>query len=302
MRRRILGGTGISVSEYAFGAMMFGALGNPDHEECVRMIHAALDGGINFIDTADVYSAGRVEEIVGKALKGRRDDVVLATKFALPDGDRTRTSAAARGAGWITRAWKTAFAGSDTDYIDLYQMHRPDPNTDIDETLSALSDLVRAGKVRAIGCSVFPAEQIVEAQWAAERRGHVRFRTRAAAVLDPHPGDRDRGAADRADVRHGRADLVAAGQRLAVRAVHRASDVDLTRGRQSIQPHSSIPSCRATGQVAALAELRKLAAELGRPMSHLALAFVRAHPGYFGDHRAADAGAAGRLLEGADFS
>ena len=153
---------------------MFGAWGNPDHEESVRIIHAALDAGINFVDTADVYSYGESEEIVGKALRGRRDAVVLATKACASMGDDPNMSGASR--RWLVREVENSLRRLGTDYIDLYQVHRPDPATDIDETLGALSDLVRAGKVRAIGSSTFPAEQIVEAQWVAERRGHVRFR------------------------------------------------------------------------------------------------------------------------------
>lgn len=153
MKRRILGGTGMSVSEYALGTMMFGAMGNTDHDESVRMIHTALDAGINLIDTADVYSGGESEVIVGKALKGRRDDVVLATKFGLAMGeDPNRGGGSAR---WIRRAVEDSLRRLDTDHVDLYQMHRPDPHTDIDETLGVLSDLVRAGKVRAIGGSFF---------------------------------------------------------------------------------------------------------------------------------------------------
>ena len=165
MRMRTLGGTGIKVSPYCLGAMMFGAWGNPDHEESIRIIHAALDGGVNFVDTADVYSAGESEEIVGKALKGRRDDVVLATKAHSPMGQDPNMRGNSR--RWIVREVENSLRRLQTDYIDLYQMHRPDPDTDIDETLSALSDLVRGGKVRAIGSSTFPADQIVEAQWAA---------------------------------------------------------------------------------------------------------------------------------------
>jgi aryl-alcohol dehydrogenase-like predicted oxidoreductase len=175
MKRRVLGGTGMSVSEFALGAMMFGAGGNPDHDESVRIIHTALDAGINFVDTADIYSRGESEEIVGRALKGRRDDVVLATKFALPMGpDANQAGGSPR---WIKRAVEDSLRRLDTDYIDLYQMHRPDHHTDIDETLSALTDLVRSGKVRAIGSSTFPVELIVEAQWNADRHGHRRFLT-----------------------------------------------------------------------------------------------------------------------------
>ena len=156
MRMRTLGGTGIKVSPYCLGAMMFGAWGNPDHEDSIRIIHAALDGGINFVDTADVYSAGESEEIVGKALRGRRDDVVLATKAHSPMGEDPNMRGNSR--RWIVREVENSLRRLQTDYIDLYQMHRPDPDTDIDETLSALSDLVHSGKVRAIGSSTFPAD------------------------------------------------------------------------------------------------------------------------------------------------
>ena len=144
MRMRTLGGTGIKVSPYCLGAMMFGAWGNPDHEDSIRIIHAALDGGINFVDTADVYSAGESEEIVGKALRGRRDDLVLATKAHSPMGEDPNMRGNSR--RWIVREVENSLRRLQTDYIDLYQMHRPDPDTDIDETLSALSDLVTAAR------------------------------------------------------------------------------------------------------------------------------------------------------------
>jgi aryl-alcohol dehydrogenase-like predicted oxidoreductase len=174
MERTTLGTTGISVSRYCLGAMMFGAWGNRDHDDCTKIIHAALDAGINFIDTADVYAAGESEEIVGKAIKGRRDDVVLATKFVAPmDDDPNHRGSSRR---WIFQEVENSLRRLGTDHIDLYQAHRPDPTTDIDDTLGALSDLVHQGKVRVIGSSTFPAEQIVEAQWVAERRGRERFR------------------------------------------------------------------------------------------------------------------------------
>ena len=158
MRRRILGGTGMSASELALGTMMFGAMGNSDHDESVRMIHTALDAGINLVDTADVYSRGESEEIVGKALKGRRDDVVLATKFGLPMGpDANQRGGSPR---WIKQAVEGSIRRLGTDHIDLCQLHRPDPTTDIEETLAVLSDLVHSGKVRAIGSSTFLAELI----------------------------------------------------------------------------------------------------------------------------------------------
>ena len=175
MQYRTLGRTGIKVSPYCLGAMMFGAMGNPDHDDCIRIIHKALDFGINFIDTADRYSRGESEEIVGKALKGRRDNIVLATKVHGPMGEDPNSQGNSR--RWIMRAVEASLRRLQTDHIDLYQIHRPSPETDIEETLSALTDLMRAGKVRAIGSSTFPASEIVEAQWVAERRGLARFRT-----------------------------------------------------------------------------------------------------------------------------
>src|ERR1700761_3312446 len=175
MLYRPLGKTGIKVTPYCLGAMMFGGLANADHDDCIRIIHKALDFGINFIDTADRYSQGESEEIVGKALKGRRDNVVLATKVHGPMGNDPNQQGNSR--RWITRAVEGSLRRLQTDHIDLYQIHRPSPETDIEETLSVLTDLMRAGKVRAIGSSTYPASDIVEAQWVAERRGLARFRT-----------------------------------------------------------------------------------------------------------------------------
>jgi aryl-alcohol dehydrogenase-like predicted oxidoreductase len=176
MEYRLLGRTGVSVSKLCLGAMMFGAWGNPDHDESIRIIRSALDAGINFIDTADVYSAGESEEIVGKAVTGgRRDDVVLATKFHMAMGEDPNRQGASR--RWIIRAVEDSLRRLGTDYIDLYQVHRPRTDTDIEETLGALTDLVRQGKVRYVGSSTFPASQIVEAQWAARDRLLQRFVT-----------------------------------------------------------------------------------------------------------------------------
>jgi aryl-alcohol dehydrogenase-like predicted oxidoreductase len=176
MEYRPLGRTGITVSQVCLGGMMFGAFGNPDHDESVQIIHKALDAGINFIDTADGYSAGESEEILGEALaNGRRDDVVLAVKFGVSfGGDPNHRGGSRR---WITQAVEGSLRRLRTDWIDLYQLGAPDPNTDVDETLGALTDLVRAGKIRSFGASKVPASQIVEAQWTADRRGHGRFRT-----------------------------------------------------------------------------------------------------------------------------
>ena len=170
---RTLGATGVKVRPLCLGAMMFGAWGETDHDESIRIIHAALDAGINFVDTADVYSGGESEEIVGKALKDRRDDVVLATKVHGAMGRDPNERGNTR--RWIVREVDNSLRRLQTDWIDLYQIHRPEPDTDVDETLGALTDLVRAGKVRYVGSSTFPASQIVEAQWVAERRGRERF-------------------------------------------------------------------------------------------------------------------------------
>ncbi|WP_238009078.1 aldo/keto reductase [Dactylosporangium sp. AC04546] len=175
MEHRPLGRTGVSVSKLCLGTMMFGAWGTRDHDESIRVIHRALDAGINFVDTADVYSQGESEIIVGKALKGRRDDVVLATKFFMPfDDDPNHRGGSRR---WIMTEVEHSLRRLGTDHIDLYQMHRYDPAVDLDETLGALTDLVRAGKVRYFGHSTFPASAIVDAQYVARDRGRERFVT-----------------------------------------------------------------------------------------------------------------------------
>ncbi|MGZ6682300.1 MAG: aldo/keto reductase [Solirubrobacteraceae bacterium] len=176
MEHRHLGRTGVSVSKLCLGTMMFGAWGNPDHDDSIRIIHAALDAGINFLDTADVYSAGESEEIVAKALAGgKRDDVVLATKVGFPMGEDPNRRGASRRR--IIRGVEDSLRRLNTDWIDLYQIHRADPNTDIEEPLGALTDLVQQGKVRYIGSSTFPAAEIVAAQWAARDRRLQRFVT-----------------------------------------------------------------------------------------------------------------------------
>ncbi|MYW96109.1 aldo/keto reductase [Amycolatopsis rubida] len=175
MEYRRLGRTGVSVSKLCLGSMMFGPWGNPDRREGIQVIRRALDSGINFVDTADVYSNGQSEEIVGEALSGRRDDVVLATKFHNPMSDEVNHRGNSR--RWIVRAAEDSLRRLGTDWIDLYQVHRPVDDTDIEETLGALDDLVRSGKVRYIGSSTFPGSQIVEAQWAGRDRRMQRFVT-----------------------------------------------------------------------------------------------------------------------------
>ena len=274
MEYQTLGATGMTVSRMAFGAMMLGNYGNRDHDDAVRIIHAALDGGITLVDTADVYSRGECEEIVGRAIAGRRDDVILATKFGLPmDADPNHAGGSRR---WVTRSVENSLRRLGTDYIDLYQMHRPDPKTDIEETLSALSDLMRAGKVRAIGSSTFPAELMAEAQWAAQRGGHQRFLTEQprysilcrvieGAVL-PTAQRYRMGTLTYSSLGSGwlsgRSDPTSG---------HRAS------GGGSKEFDLSVPANRA--KLAAVEQLTKLAADAGLPLAHLATAFVLAHPG-----------------------
>ncbi len=175
MEYRVLGGTGLRVSTHCLGTMMFGPWGNPDVDESVGIVHAAIDAGVNFIDTADVYSEGVSEEIVGKALRDRRDEVVLATKVHGSMGPGHNDQGNSR--VWIMREVEESLRRLGTDHIDLYQIHRPEPDTDIEETLGALTDLQRKGTIRYFGSSTFPAWQMVEAQWVAERRGLARFRT-----------------------------------------------------------------------------------------------------------------------------
>jgi aryl-alcohol dehydrogenase-like predicted oxidoreductase len=277
MRMRTLGGTGIKVSPYCLGAMMFGAWGNPDHTESIRIIHAALDAGINFVDTADVYSAGESEEIVGQALQGRRDNVVLATKSHGPMGSDVNMRGNSR--RWIVREVENSLRRLQTDYIDLYQMHRPDPDTDIDETLSALSDLVHSGKVRAIGSSTFPAEQIVEAQWVAQSRGHVRFRCEQPPYSILVRGIE--GSVLPTCQNYGMGVIAwspLAGGWLTGR-IRESTGVDMTTLRAQRLPHRFDPSLPGNvAKLAAVEDLIKVAADAGVSLTHMALAFVVGHP------------------------
>lgn len=277
MRYRTLGGTGISVSDHGLGAMMLGQT-NTDEDDCVRLVHQALDAGINLVDTADVYAGrGRNEEIVGRALKGRRDDVVLTTKGHMPMGeDRNMRGNSRR---WLTRALEDSLRRLGTDHVDVYQLHRPDPHTDIDETLSALSDFVRAGKVRAIGTSTFPAELQVEAQWTAERRGHVRPRTEQPPYSMLARGVE--AALLPTAQRYGMGVLVwgplSAGW-LSGR-IRTAADIDLSGGRTAIERHKFDPTLPGNARkLEAVTALAALAGEAGIELRHMATAFVRAHP------------------------
>jgi aryl-alcohol dehydrogenase-like predicted oxidoreductase len=284
MDYRGLGRTGMRVSPLCLGAMMFGAWGEPDHDTSIRIIHRALDAGINCIDTADVYSQGESEVIVGKALAGgRRDDVILATKFhgpmdvamGQPGGDPNKRGNSRR---WAIRAVESSLRRLGTDWIDLYQVHRPDRYTDVEETLSALTDLQCQGKIRAFGCSTFPAHELVEAHWVAERRGLGRFVTEQPpySLL----------------VRHIEADVLPVAQRYGMGvlawsplaggwltgAYRKGPDIPQSRRAERIPDRYDLSNPENQRKLAAADALGELADKAGIPLIHLALAFVLTHP------------------------
>jgi aryl-alcohol dehydrogenase (NADP+) len=268
MQYRTLGRTGIEVSPYALGTLMLAtAMGNAP-EDSARIIGKALDAGINVVDTADAY--GDSEDVVGKALEGRRDDVVLATKFSRPTGQDPNHQGASR--RWIVTAVENSLRRLRTDHIDLYQLHRPDPRTDIEETLSALTDLIRSGKVRAIGASGTPASDIVEAQWTAERRGLARFHTEQPAYSILNRGI-EREVLPTIQ-RFGMGTLVwgPLGQGLLAGRVRKNQGNDLRRAGlfQHLNDERRLDTVE---------KLIPLAAEAGLSMTHLAMAFTIAHPG-----------------------
>ena len=291
MEHRTLGRTGMYVSPLCLGAMMFGDWGNKDENESIRIIHRALDAGLNFIDTADVYSRGESEEIVGKALKGRRDNVVLATKVHGTMGDDPNQFGNSR--RWIAKECDASLERLQTDWIDLYQIHRPEQDTDIDETLGALTDLVRAGKVRAIGSSTFPPSQIVEAQWTAERRGRERFMCEQPPYSILVRGVENEVLPRLPALRHGRDPVEPAGRRLPERALPQAARSRPRAAAPSACPHRFDLSIPANQRKFDAAEaLGELAEDAGLTLIELALAFVIRHPAVtVGDHRAAHDGA-----------
>jgi aryl-alcohol dehydrogenase-like predicted oxidoreductase len=257
--------------------MMFGEWGNPDRDEAVRIVHAALEAGINFVDTADVYSNGESEEIVGRALKGRRDDVVLATKVNGNMG--TAKNRAGNSRRWIRYEVEQSLRRLGTEWIDLYQIHRPDPKTDIEETLSVLTDLVREGKVRAIGCSTFPAELIVEAHWAADKRALERFRCEQPPYSLLARGV-EAGVLPVCE-RYGMGVITwspLAGGWLTGR-YRRPEDIDMTSGRATRIPKRFDPSLPANQRKLEIVnQLEAIAADAGAALRHLAMAFVVTHP------------------------
>jgi aryl-alcohol dehydrogenase-like predicted oxidoreductase len=276
MEYRPLGRTGVQVSPLCLGTMMFGAWGNTDHDDSIRIIHRALDAGINFVDTADVYSAGESEEIVGKALKGRREDVVLATKFFMPMGDGPNQGGGSR--RWIVTEVENSLRRLGTDHIDLYQVHRPDPAVDVEETLGALTDLVRQGKVRYIGSSSYSGSQIVAAQWVARDRHLERFRTEQPPYslltrgieLDVLPTAQ----------RHGMGILTyspLAGGWLSGRWTADSSPTSPARQRLAARFDMSLPENQR--KLEAVQQLADVAEDTGVSMIELAIAFVVNHPG-----------------------
>jgi aryl-alcohol dehydrogenase-like predicted oxidoreductase len=276
MNYRPLGRTGVQVSPLCLGTMMFGAWGNTDHDDAIRIIHKALDEGVNFIDTADVYSAGESEEIVGKALKGRRDDVVLATKFFVPMSEDPNMRGGSR--RWIMTEVENSLRRLGTDHIDLYQVHRPDPAVDVEETLGALTDLVTQGKVRYIGSSSYSGSQIVEAQWTARERGLQRFRTEQPPYsllvrgieLDVLP----------AAQRHGMGILTyspLSGGWLSGSWSADSSPTSPARQRLAARFDMSLPENQR--KLEAVQQLQQVADDAGLTMIELAIAFVTNHPG-----------------------
>jgi aryl-alcohol dehydrogenase-like predicted oxidoreductase len=287
MDHRSLGRTGMQVSPLCLGAMMFGAWGEPDHDTSIGIIHRALDAGVNFIDTADVYSQGESETIVGKALAGgRRDDVILATKFHgqmgvavdAPMGTPGDPNKQGNSRRWIVAEVENSLRRLQTDWIDLYQVHRPDVDTDVEETLSALTDLQRQGKIRAFGCSTYPAHEVVEAQWTSRRRGLGRFVTEQPpySLL----------------VRGIEADLLPVAERYGMGvlpwsplaggwlsgAYRKGQDAPASQRAARMPARYDLSAPQNQAKLDAVEALAVLAEEAGLSLVHLALAFTLEHP------------------------
>jgi aryl-alcohol dehydrogenase-like predicted oxidoreductase len=283
MEYRSLGRTGMQVSPLCLGAMMFGAWGEPDHDVSIKIIHRALDAGVNFIDTADVYSQGESEEIVGKALAGgRRDDVIVATKvhgqMGVPAGEQGDPNKRGNSRRWIIAEVENSLRRLQTDWIDLYQLHRPDPGTDVEESLAALTDLQRQGKIRAFGSSTFPAHEMVEAQWVSERRGLGRFVTEQPpySIL----------------VRGIEADVLPVAEKYGMGVIpwsplaggwltgryRKGEDVPESRRAQRLPGRYDMSKPANQAKLDAVEELALLAEDAGITLIHLALAFTLAHP------------------------
>ncbi|SFF39560.1 Predicted oxidoreductase [Actinacidiphila alni] len=277
MTHRQLGTTGVRVSPLTLGALNFGKKTPQQYEDSKAVLHAALDAGINIIDTSDSYHAGESEEVVGEVLRERgRDDIVVATKFNRPNGDDPNRRGNSR--RWIFHAVDASLKRLGTDWIDLYQAHRPDPDTDIAETVDALTDLVRAGKIRYFGTSTFQAHELVEAQWAAADR-----RLNRPVTEQPPYSILVRGI-ERAVLPVAREHRIAVLPWSPLAAGWLSGKYPDAGGpewsrRLARQPHRADPSNAANqDKAAAVRELTRLADEAGLSLIHLSIAFVLQHP------------------------
>jgi aryl-alcohol dehydrogenase-like predicted oxidoreductase len=275
MQYRTLGRTGVQVSTLVLGAMNFGRLGRTTQDEATAMVDAALEGGVNLIDTADMYGQGESEEMVGKAIAGRRDDVVLATKAAMPMGEERNHRGGSR--RWLFTALDDSLRRLGVEHVDLYQVHRWDPATGDEETLSALTDLQRAGKIRYFGCSTFPAYRIVQAEWAARERHLSRYVTE-----QPSYSILQRGIESHVLPVTGQYGLgVLAWSPLASGWLSGAvrAGREITTSRSALMPQRfdlTVPANQA--RLDAVERLDKVAADAGLTLIQLALGFVTAHP------------------------
>jgi aryl-alcohol dehydrogenase-like predicted oxidoreductase len=276
MQYRSLGRTGVQVSTLVLGAMNFGAIGRTTQQEATAIVDAALEGGINLIDTADMYSQGESEELVGKAIAGRRDDIVLATKASMPMGDKLLHQGASR--RWLVTELDNSLRRLGVDHVDLYQVHRWDPSTSDEETLSALTDLQRAGKIRYFGSSTFPAYRIVQAEWAAREHHLSRYVTEQPSYsilqrgIETHvlPVTEQYGLGVLAW-----SPLASGWLSGAIRAGR-----EVATSRSAIMPQrfdTAVPANRA--RLEAVEQLAEVADQAGLTLIQLALGFVTAHPG-----------------------
>ncbi|WP_330320395.1 aldo/keto reductase [Streptomyces clavifer] len=275
MQYRTLGRTGVQVSSLALGAMNFGAIGRTTQQEATALVDAALEGGINLIDTADMYSAGQSEEMVGKAVAGRRDDLVLATKATMPMGDERNHRGSSR--RWLVTELDNSLRRLGVDHVDLYQIHRWDPRTSDEETLSALTDLQRAGKIRYFGSSTFPAYRLVQAQWAAREHHLGRYVTEQPGYSILQRGVETHVLPVTEEYGLG----VLAWSPLASGwlsgAIRRGQEVATNRSAFMPQRFDmSVPANRA--RLDAVEQLADVADRAGLTMIQLALGFVTAHP------------------------
>ncbi|MEV6324724.1 aldo/keto reductase [Nocardia sp. NPDC051787] len=275
MQYRTLGRTGVQVSSLVLGAMNFGRIGRTTQDEATAIVDAALEAGINLIDTADWYSDGESEEMVGKAIAGRRDDIVVATKASLPMGDERNHQGSSR--RWLVTEFDHSLRRLGVDHVDLYQIHRWDPSTSDEETLSALTDLQRAGKIRYFGSSTFPAYRIVQAQWAARDNHLSRYVTE-----QPSYSILQRGIESHVlpvTEQYGLGVLVWSPLASGWLSGAIREGQEITTHRSTVLPErfdTSIPSNRA--RLDAVEQLAKVADEAGLTMIQLALGFVTAHP------------------------